>query len=102
MNTQSNYKNYTTTILSSIWRLWFFIVFLIVFVIHIPPLYFFTKINKNQRIVCNLTRIWSRATLIFSGVFLNVKYEEELQMDENYIICPNHVSTIDIPVVLAC
>ena len=101
MNTPSNYKNYTTTILSSIWRLWFFIVFLIVFVIHIPPLYFFTKINKNQRIVCNLTRIWSRATLIFSGVFLNVKYEEELQMDENYIICPNHVSTIDIPVVLA-
>ena len=42
-----------------------------------------------------------KLTLFFSGVFLNVKYEEEINKNENYIICPNHISTIDIPVVLA-
>ena len=42
-----------------------------------------------------------RLTLFFSGVFLNVKYEEEINKNENYIICPNHISTIDIPVILA-
>ena len=28
---------------------------------------------------------------------LNVKYEKEIDENENYIICPNHISTIDIP-----
>ena len=88
-------------LLSSLWRLWFLTVFLIVFIILIPPLFFFTQIYTDQKIVCNIARLWSRLTLFFSGVFLNVKYEEEINRNENYIICPNHISTIDIPVVLA-
>ena len=69
---------YVGFVFSSIWRLWFFIVFLIVFIILIPPLYFFTRIIPNQKTVCNITRLWSRLTLLFSGVFLNVKYEKEI------------------------
>jgi len=92
---------YIGIVFSSIWRLWFFLVFLTVFIVLIPPLYFYTRIIPNQKIVCNITRLWSRLTLFFSGIFLNVKYEEEINKNENYIICPNHISTIDIPVVLA-
>ena len=101
MNWINNYIKYVGFVFSSIWRLWFFIVFLIVFIILIPPLYFFTRIIPNQKTVCNITRLWSRLTLLFSGVFLNVKYEKEIDENENYIICPNHISTIDIPVILA-
>jgi len=90
-----------TSLLSSLWRLWFFIVFLIVFIIFIPPLYYFTKIYKNQKIVCKITRKWSQLTLFFSGIFLKINYKEKLNKNETYIICPNHVSTIDIPVILA-
>jgi len=101
MNWINNYMKYVGFVFSSIWRLWFFIVFLIVFIILIPPLYFFTRIIPNQKTVCNITRLWSRLTLLFSGVFLNVKYEKKIDENENYIICPNHISTIDIPVILA-
>jgi len=90
-----------SSLLSSLWRLWFLIVFLIVFIILIPPLFFFTQIHTDQKIVCNITRLWSKLTLFFSGIFLNVRYEEEINKNENYIICPNHISTIDIPVILA-
>ena len=101
MNWIKNCMKFMGFVFSSIWRLWFFIVFLIVFIILIPPLYFFTRIIPNQKTVCNITRLWSRLTLFFSGVFLNVKYEKEIDENENYIICPNHISTIDIPVILA-
>ena len=90
-----------STILSSLWRLWFFVVFVCVFIFFIPALFFFTKIRKNQKIVCYITQYWSRCTLFFSGVFLRVEIEEGLDKNESYIICPNHVSTIDIPVILA-
>ena len=93
---------YIGIVFSSIWRLWFFLVFSNSFYcINSSFLYFYTRIIPNQKTVCNITRLWSRLTLLFSGVFLNVKYEEEINKNENYIICPNHISTIDIPVVLA-
>ena len=36
-----------------------------------------------------------------SGVFLKIVIEEPLNSNEAYIICPNHVSSLDIPIVLA-
>ena len=60
---------YIGIVFSSIWRLWFFLVFLTVFIVLIPPLFFYTRIIPNQKIVCNITRLWSRLTLFFSGVF---------------------------------
>ena len=95
---------YTQTfgkILSSIWRLWFFIVFVGVFLLFIPPMYFYTRIYKSQKKVCNLTRYWSLLTLWFSGVFIKINKEENLDPNKTYIICPNHVSSLDIPIILA-
>ena len=88
-------------ILSSIWRLWFLIVFIIIFFLFIPALFFFTRINRNPLIVAHLTRYWSLYTLWFSGIFLKIIIEEPLNVDESYILCPNHVSSLDIPIVLA-
>ena len=86
---------------SSIWRLWFLIVFILVFILFIPSLYLFTAIIKKPIIVAHLTRYWSKLTLFLSFIFPKIEWEENLCVNETYIFCPNHVSTLDIPFILA-
>ena len=90
-----------TYLLSSLWRLWFLIVFIIVFICFIPLLFFFTAIYKNNKIVCSLTKYWSKLTLSLSFIFPKIEWEEKLNKEATYIFCPNHVSTLDIPFLLA-
>ena len=88
-------------ILSMSWRLWFLIVFIIVFILFMPCLFFFTSITKNQIAVANLTRYWSKLTIWISFIFPIIEWEEKLDKEKLYIFCPNHVSTLDIPLILA-
>ena len=92
---------WTFYILSSLWRLWFFLVFIILFILVIPPLFLFTAIYNNPKAVCNLTRYWAKLILWISGVFPKVEWEEKLDKNKHYIFCPNHVSTLDIPLIFA-
>lgn len=48
-----------------------------------------------------LCKTWSRFILFCSGLRLDVEFEEGLDPNQAYIICPNHVSYIDIPVTFA-
>ena len=88
-------------LLSSIWRLWFLISFIIAFIVFIPALFFFTAIVKNNLAVNYLTKYWSGMFMIMSGVFWKVEFEEKLDPKRKYIFCPNHSSTLDIPLVTA-
>tara|TARA_B100001758_G_scaffold105218_1_gene90135 strand:- start:54812 stop:55570 length:759 start_codon:yes stop_codon:yes gene_type:complete len=92
---------WTGYLFSSLWRLWFLIVFILVFIAFMPLLFFFTAIIQNHIIVAHLTRYWSKATLILSFLFPRVEWEEKIDKNKNYIFCPNHVSTLDIPLILA-
>lgn len=86
---------------SSLWRLWFLTVFIVVFIIFTPLLFFFTAIMKNDIVVAHLTRYWSKITVLLSFLFPVVEWEEEIDKNENYIFCPNHTSTLDIPLILS-
>ncbi len=88
-------------LLSSLWRLWFLLIFMLVFIAFMPALFFFTGIIKNEIIVANLTRYWSKLTILLSFIIPKVEWEEKLDKKEQYIFCPNHVSTLDIPLILA-
>tara|TARA_B100000768_G_scaffold165290_1_gene167766 strand:- start:550 stop:1206 length:657 start_codon:yes stop_codon:yes gene_type:complete len=66
-----------------------------------PALFFFTAIVKNEIIVAKLTRYWSKLTIYLSFIFPKVEWEEKLDKKGQYIFCPNHVSTLDIPLILA-
>ena len=88
-------------LLSSIWRLWFLLMFMLVFILFMPALFFFTAILKNEIIVAKLTCYWSKLTIYLSFIFPKVEWEEKLSKKEQYIFCPNHVSTLDIPFILA-
>jgi len=86
---------------SSIWRLWFLTMFLLVFISFMPALFFFTAIKKNEIAVSHLARYWSKLTLWLSFIFPVVEWEEEIEKNNYYIFCPNHVSTLDIPLISA-
>ena len=88
-------------LLSSLWRLWFLIMFILVFIAFIPSLLFFTAIIKNELIVAHICRYWSKLTIYLSFIIPKIEWEEELDNTEKYIFCPNHVSTLDIPFILA-
>ena len=86
---------------SSIWRLWFLIMFILVFITFMPAIFFFTAIKEDQIAVAHITRYWSKLTLFLSFVFPVVEWEEEINMNGQYIFCSNHVSALDIPLLLA-
>lgn len=88
-------------IFSSVWRIWFLIVFIIIFISFVPALFFFTRIKKDQIIIAHLTRYWSKLTLWLAFVFPVVEWEEKINRGQQYVFCPNHVSTLDIPLILA-
>ena len=88
-------------LLSSIWRLWLLLIFILVFILFMPALFFFTALVKNEIIVAKLCRYWSKLTLYLSFIFPKIEWEEKLNKKEQYIFCPNHVSTLDIPFILA-
>ena len=88
-------------LLSSIWRLWFLLIFMLVFILFMPALFFFTAIIKDEVTVAHLTRYWSKLTIYLSFIFPKVEWEEKLDKKGKYIFCPNHVSTLDIPLILA-
>ena len=86
---------------SSLWRLWFLIIFILLFFSLIPALFFFTAIQKKPIIIAHITRYWSKLTLWLSFLFPVVEWEEKFDKNGLYIFCPNHVSTLDIPLILA-
>ena len=86
---------------SSLWRLWFLLVFILVFFAFIPALFFFTAIIKNSLVISRLSRYWAKLILWSSFIFPKVEWEEKLDKKKCFIFCPNHVSTLDIPFVLA-
>ena len=86
---------------SSLWRLWFLLVFILVFFAFIPALFFFTAIIKNSLVISRLSRYWAKLILWSSFIFPKAEWEEELDKKKCFIFCPNHVSTLDIPFILA-
>jgi len=88
-------------LLSSIWRLWFLLMFVLVFILFMPSLFFFTALVKNEIIVAKIARYWSKLTIYLSFIFPIVEWEEKLNKKEQYIFCPNHVSALDIPLIMA-
>ena len=74
---------------------------MLVFILFMPALFFFTTILKNEIIVAKFARYWSKLTIYLSFIFPKIEWEENLSNKEQYIFCPNHVSSLDIPLILA-
>ena len=69
--------------------------------IHARTYSFFTAIIKNEIVVLILLDIGHKLTIILSFIFPKIEWEEKLSKKEQYIFCPNHASTLDVPFILA-
>ncbi|MCH1437180.1 MAG: 1-acyl-sn-glycerol-3-phosphate acyltransferase [Flavobacteriales bacterium] len=87
--------------LQLIWRIWFASIVFFGLVVFFPFLWLLLLNKKWYGHFHLLCKTWSRFILFCSGFRLEVEYEEPLDPNKAYIICPNHVSYIDIPLTFA-
>lgn len=83
-------------ILYALYKIYFFVVFIITSLIFYP---FFSLLLLNERHfdkVFKLKKLWAFIVCFFTGIFVDVKGEEHILKNENYVICANHMSYFDI------
>jgi len=84
-----------------IWRTWFAFLGFFGLVFFFPLLWVLLLNKKWYPAFHSVCRMWSKFLLFCSGFYVNVEFEEELDPTKPYIICPNHVSYLDIPVIFS-
>ncbi len=83
-------------IIYALYKLYFFIVFVVVSFVFYPAFYFLLKKEKNFIIVFKLKKTWAFVVCFFSGIFIDVKGKKNISNHANYVICANHMSYFDI------
>jgi 1-acyl-sn-glycerol-3-phosphate acyltransferase len=64
-----------------------------------PPLYYFSLKPNRYHGMVKLRRIWAYLSTIFSGIIFKFEFEEPIDWDKTYIICPNHTSNLDTSMI---
>jgi 1-acyl-sn-glycerol-3-phosphate acyltransferase len=86
-------------ILSFLWRIWFLLTFAIPFALFMPLTIFLTLSPKLYPILYRFLHPLSTFMMYGSGIIPVVKKEAKLDPKKQYIFCPNHPSTLDIPMM---
>ncbi len=84
-----------------LWRSWFAFLGFFGLVFFFPLLWVLLLNKKWYPAFHTVCRQWSKFILFCSGFFVEVEFEEPLDPTKPYLICPNHVSYLDIPVIFA-
>jgi 1-acyl-sn-glycerol-3-phosphate acyltransferase len=84
-----------------IWRLWFALLSFFGLVVFFPLLWVLLLNKKWYPAFHSVCRMWSKFLLFWSGFFVDVEFEQDLDPTIPYLICPNHVSYLDIPVIFS-
>ena len=84
-----------------VWRIWFAMIVFFGLILFFPFLWVLLLNKKWYNTFHFMCKMWSRFILMCSGFSIEVEFEEDLDPSKAYIICPNHVSYIDIPVTFA-
>ena len=82
-----------------LWRLWFGLTVFAGLAFFFPILWALLLHKSTYKTFHLMCKIWSNIILFLSGFFAQVEFEEELNPEKAYIICPNHVSYLDIPLI---
>ena len=85
----------------TLYKLYFFLVFLITFLPLYPIYYFWLTDEKHFDKGFWLSRWHARTVLFFTFIRYEIKYEAPIEKDKVYIIAPNHQSYLDILMLYA-
>lgn len=92
--------NSIKTVCSLIWRIWFYVLMVVVIVL-LSPLLLLTIWSENQYpYFFRLARIWAILTFYGIGMRYEVTRLQELDKRKSYMFIANHTSMLDIMVML--
>lgn len=77
-------------------RYWHYLMVILTFVITYPFVYLFSRSSKTYKQLNFLRKICAFTPTFLSGFIFKREFEEEIDWNKTYIICPNHASNIDI------
>ena len=64
-----------------------------------PPLYYASLNSKRHGLMIKLRHIWAFCSSFFVGIVYRFEFEEPIDWNRTYIICPNHTSNLDTSMV---
>jgi 1-acyl-sn-glycerol-3-phosphate acyltransferase len=84
-------------LLRRLWAMWFMFVFGSFLIVLYPVFWLLLNDEKTHLLANKLRRIWAWWIVMFTGVDYDIKMEEPLEQNRQYIFTPNHSSILDIP-----
>ena len=78
-----------------LWRMWFYILFLITILAMIPFLLILTSDEKYYATFWKMVRIWAKILVYGMGFRLKVFADQHIKKNKSYLFCPNHSSLLD-------
>ncbi|TSJ40613.1 1-acyl-sn-glycerol-3-phosphate acyltransferase [Mucilaginibacter corticis] len=64
-----------------------------------PFLYLLSRDQRNYKYMNAIRRTWGFISSLLVGILYNFDYEQPIDWNKTYIICPNHTSNLDITVM---
>ncbi len=83
-------------IFGKIWLVWFGIWFISIFLLIYPFLFLLLLTPKTYRYADKLRKLWGKSSSYLGLMIPAITYEVPLNKKSQYVICPNHMSYIDI------
>ena len=68
---------------------------------HLPPPAQWPLFDKSGNSAMRVGRVWARSLLRIAGVRVTIEGLEKIDLTRSYVICSNHLSYMDTPVVLS-
>ncbi len=78
-----------------IWRLWFYILFIITIFLMIPFLFVLTSKESYYPTFWKMVRLWAKTLIYGMGFRLEINEDEKIDSNKSYMFCPNHASLMD-------
>jgi 1-acyl-sn-glycerol-3-phosphate acyltransferase len=82
--------------LGNIWRFWFFFEAIVTFFLLYPVFCFTLRGNAPYEKAFKWMKVHARMIVFLSGIKVEVINRYTPKRDETYVICPNHISYLDI------
>ena len=71
------------------------------FFLFYPPLYYCSKKPGRYKGMIRLRRSWAILSSLCVGIIYRFEFEEPIDWNKTYLICPNHTSNIDTSMICA-
>jgi len=92
--------NILRTILTILWRIWFYILLVLPILVMFPVLVVFSSAERLYPKYYVCARIWAKCILYGMGFYPEIKRMQQLDPKKNYMLVANHTSMIDIMMML--